>query len=121
MGLRGWILEVQDQAGERVLSLGHNSVAASLTAFLWTEDLRVPEIPGETGLVRGGLSKRREVVSLSPNENGHRRIHVGKGGAKGGPCSATGFLPGGCPVSLLLEAISPEKEYNDRLGYFPGF
>ena len=29
------------------------------------------------------------------------------------PCSATGFLPCGCQVSLLLEAIPPEKEYND--------
>ena len=46
-GPEGLELEVQDQAGEKVLSLGHNCVAASLTAFLWTEDLRVPEIPGE--------------------------------------------------------------------------
>ena len=32
---------------------------------------------------------------------------------RAGPGSATGFLPGSCPVSLVLEAISPEKEYND--------
>ena len=31
---------------------------------------------------------------------------MGKGGA--------GFLPGCCLVSMLLEATSPEKEYNDR-------
>ena len=29
-----------------------------------------------------------------------------------GPCSATGFLRGSCPASLILEPISPEKEYN---------
>ena len=84
VGLRGWILEVQDQAGERVLSLGHNCVAASLTAFLWTEDLRVPEIPGERqGLFGEGSARDPRSVSLSPNENSNRGIHVGKGGAKG--------------------------------------
>ena len=37
----------------------------------------------------------------------------GREGPREGPCLATGFLQGSCPVSLVLEAISPEKEYND--------
>lgn len=76
------MLEVQDQAGDRVLSLENNCLAPSPTAFLWTEDKRVPEIPGGTGLVWGGLCKR-PWVSLSLNQNGNRRIPMGKGGAKG--------------------------------------
>ena len=104
------------------LSLGHNCVAASLTAFLWTEDLRVPEIPGERQGLFGEGSARDARSSVS-----HRMRTAtgestwGREEPRAGPCSDTGFLPGSCPVSLLLEAISPEKEYNDRLGYFPGF
>ena len=41
------MLEVQDQAGERVLSLEPNCLDPSPTAFLWTKNLSVPEIPGE--------------------------------------------------------------------------
>ena len=41
------MLEAQDHARERVLSLEHSCLAPSPTAFLWTEDSRVPEIPGE--------------------------------------------------------------------------
>ena len=37
----------------------------------------------------------------------------GREGPREGPCLATGLLQGSCPVSLVLEAISPEKEYND--------
>ena len=38
-----------------------------------------------------------------------------------GPCSATGFLRGSCPASLILEPISPEKEYNGCPWYLPAF
>ena len=47
------------------LSLGHNCVAASLTAFLWTEDLRVPEIPGERQGLFGEGSARDARSSVS--------------------------------------------------------
>ena len=33
----------------------------------------------------------------------------GREGPREGPCLATGFLQGSCPVSLVLEAISPEQ------------
>ena len=62
------MLEVQDQAGERVLSLGHNCVAASLTAFLWTEDLRVPEIHGERQGLFGEGSARDPRSSTATGE-----------------------------------------------------
>ena len=38
---------------------------------------------------------------------------------RAGPGSATGFLPGSCPVSLVLEANIPREGL--PLGYFPGF
>ena len=117
VGLRDWMLEVQDQAGQRVLSLEHNRLAPSPTAFLWTEDIRVPEIPGGTELVWGGLSKR-PWVSLLLNQNSNRRIPVGKGGAKGRAMLSHWIPPGSCPVSLVLRQYPQRRNTTTTLGVF---
>ena len=92
------MLEVQDQAGERVLSLEHNCLTPSPTAFLWTRDFRVPEIPGERqGLFGEGSARDPRSISLSVNENSNRRIHVGKGGAKGRAMFSHWLPPGQLP------------------------
>ena len=109
------MLEVQDQAGERVLSLGHNCVAASLTAFLWTEE-SMKSMVREAGLVWGGLSKRPEV------NNGDRRTHVGKGGAKGGAVAQPpAFSRAAAQSHCFLRQYPQRKNTTTVLGYFPGF
>lgn len=48
---------------------------------------------------------------------------MGKEGAKRRAMLSHWIPPGSCPVSLVLRAVSPEKEHNGLTppGYFPGF
>lgn len=71
---------------------------------VWTEDKRVPEIPGGTGLVWGGLCKR-PWVSLSMNQNSNRRIPVGKGGAKGRAMLSHWLPPGQLPSLFWFHSL----------------
>ena len=93
-------------------SLEHNCLAPSPTAFLWTKDLRVPEIPGERQGLFGEGSARDARSSASHRMRTTGESTWGREEPRAGPRSATGFLWGSCPASLILEPISPEKEYN---------
>ena len=111
--------EVYDQAGERVLSLEPNCLAPSPTAFLWTKDLSVPEIPGERqGLFGEGSARDSVSIRLSLNRNSNRRIPVGREGAKGRAMLSHWIPLGSCPVSLVLRQYPQRRNTTTTLGVF---
>ena len=77
------MLEVQDQAGERVLSLEPNCLDPSPTAFLWTKNLSVPEIPGERQGLFGEGSARDCVNQTFTESEQQQENPCGEGRSQG--------------------------------------